>query len=82
MYRLGMHQPCGILLLMWLDFLSAKSAERKPGSYPAQHAQICHLGACSPEELQALLQATEVGEVWGVGRKIGAQTAPAWKPMV
>ncbi|KAI9549167.1 putative protein UmuC-like [Daphnia sinensis] len=51
----------------------AKSAERKPGSYPAQHAQICHLGACTPEELQALLQVTEVGDVWGVGRKIGAQ---------
>ena len=51
----------------------AKSAERKPGSYPAHHAQICHLGACTPEELQALMQATEVGEVWGVGRKIGAQ---------
>ena len=27
----------------------------------------------TPEELQALLQATEVGDVWGVGRKIGAQ---------
>lgn len=51
----------------------AKSAERKPGSYPAQHAQICHLGACTREELQALLQATEVGDVWGVGTKIGAQ---------
>ncbi|WP_312260632.1 Y-family DNA polymerase [Limnohabitans sp.] len=51
----------------------AKSAERKPGSYPAQYAQICHLGACTSEELQALLAATEVGEVWGIGRKIGAQ---------
>ncbi|MEY3216909.1 MAG: polymerase [Pseudomonadota bacterium] len=51
----------------------AKSAERKPGSYPAQYAQICHLGACSPQELAALLQATEVGEVWGVGPRIGAQ---------
>jgi DNA polymerase V len=51
----------------------AKSAERKPGSYPAHHAQICHLGACTPEELQTLLAATEVGDVWGVGRKIGAQ---------
>ncbi|WP_416545727.1 Y-family DNA polymerase [Limnohabitans sp. DCL3] len=51
----------------------AKSAERKPGSYPAHHAQICHLGACSPQELHALLQATEVGDVWGVGPKIGAQ---------
>jgi DNA polymerase V len=51
----------------------AKSAERKPGSYPAHHAQICHLGACSPQELADLLQATEVGDVWNVGRKIGAQ---------
>ncbi len=51
----------------------AKSAERKPGSYPVHHAQICHLGACTPEELAQLLQATEVGDVWGVGRKIGAQ---------
>jgi len=51
----------------------AKSAERKPGSYPAQHAQICHLGACSRDELRALLAATEVGEVWGVGPRIGAQ---------
>jgi DNA polymerase V len=51
----------------------AKSAERKPGSYPAHHAQICHLGACTPEELAALLQATEVGDVWGVGPRIGAQ---------
>ncbi len=51
----------------------AKSAERKPGSYPAHHAQICHLGACTREELAALLQATDVGDVWGVGAKIGAQ---------
>jgi len=51
----------------------AKSAERKPGSYPAHHAQICHLGACSPQELAELLQATEVGEVWGVGPRIAAQ---------
>lgn len=51
----------------------AKSAERKPGSYPAHHAQICHLGACTREELAQLLQATEVGDVWGVGAKIGAQ---------
>ena len=51
----------------------AKSAERKPGSYPAHHAQICHLGACTPEELAQLLAATDVGDVWGVGRKIGAQ---------
>jgi len=51
----------------------AKNAERKPGSYPAHLAQVCHLGALSDSERIALLQATEVGEVWGVGRKLSAQ---------
>jgi DNA polymerase V len=51
----------------------AKSAERKPGSYPAHLAQICHLGAISEAERSALLAATEVGEVWGVGPRLSAQ---------
>jgi DNA polymerase V len=51
----------------------AKNAERKPGSYPAQHAQVCHLGAVSANEFQDLLKATQVGEVWGVGSRIGRQ---------
>ncbi len=51
----------------------AKSAERKPGSYPAHHAQVCHLGALSEHERMALLQATDVGEIWGVGRRLSAQ---------
>lgn len=55
----------------------AKTAERKPGSYPEQHAQVCHLGNLPSDELQALMQATEVGEVWGVGRKIGTQLQAA-----
>lgn len=55
----------------------AKTAERKPGSYPSHLAQVCHLGAMSEQERQALLQSTEVGEVWGVGRRIGAQLQDA-----
>jgi DNA polymerase V len=51
----------------------AKSAERKPGSYPAQHAQVCHLGLLSAPEVDRLLDATPVGDVWGVGPNIGAQ---------
>lgn len=51
----------------------AKTAERKPGSYPAHLAQICHLGTMRPDELDALLSATDVGEVWGVGPRIGKQ---------
>lgn len=51
----------------------AKDAERKPGSYPEKHAQICNLGALPAAEVDELLQATEVGDVWGVGRRIGEQ---------
>lgn len=51
----------------------AKTAERKPGSYPGHLAQVCHLGAMQREELDAVLAATEVGEVWGVGPRISRQ---------
>lgn len=55
----------------------AKTAERKPGSYPAGLAQVCHLGAMPQSERDAIFAATEVGEVWGVGRRIGAQLTEA-----
>lgn len=51
----------------------AKSAERKPGSYPAEHAQVCHLGQLQPPAVDELLAATPVGEVWGVGPRIEEQ---------
>lgn len=51
----------------------AKQAERKPGSYPGEHSQVCDLSTLASEDVDALLAATEVGEVWGVGRRIGAQ---------
>lgn len=55
----------------------AKSAERKPGSYPAHLAQVCHLGAMPASELDAIMATTAVGEVWGVGHRIGKQLAAA-----
>lgn len=55
----------------------AKNAERKPGSYPVQHAQVCHLGVLPMEEANALLASTAVGDVWGVGPRIGAQLRDA-----
>lgn len=55
----------------------SKDAERKPGSYPAHLAQVCNFAALSAEEQIAIMQATAVGDVWGVGRKIGAQLAEA-----
>lgn len=51
----------------------AKSADRKPGSYPSEHARVCNLGALPAADLDAVLQATEVGDVWGVGRRIAKQ---------
>ncbi len=51
----------------------AKSAERKPGSYPAHHAQVCHWPDLHSTTHQELLAATDVGEIWGVGRRLSAQ---------
>ena len=51
----------------------AKMAERKPGSYDARFAQVCHLGNVSREALQRVLRTTEVGNVWGVGRRMTAR---------
>jgi DNA polymerase V len=51
----------------------AKQAERKPGTYPAEHSRVCDLSTLTPAERDTLLAATEVGELWGVGRRIGSQ---------
>ncbi|OGB35185.1 MAG: DNA polymerase V subunit UmuC [Burkholderiales bacterium RIFCSPLOWO2_12_FULL_61_40] len=53
----------------------AKTAERKPGSYPAHLAQVCNLSGLAWDELQAVLQSTAVHEVWGVGPRISQQLA-------
>ncbi len=70
--------PCGVGVgstktLAKLGNFIAKTAERKPGSYPSELAQVCNLGALSPAQLRNVMEATPVGEVWGVGRKIAAQ---------
>jgi DNA polymerase V len=74
--------PCGIGIgrtktLAKLANHIAKTAERKPGSYPAHLAQVCNLDALPPPQLEAVLAATAVGEVWGVGRRISAQLVEA-----
>ena len=70
--------PCGIGIgstktLAKLANHIAKTAERKPGSYPEHLAQVCNLSALPPAELEQILQATAVNEVWGVGRQISKQ---------
>lgn len=56
------------------NFVS-KQAERKPGSYPADLAHVCNFTALSTAEKGEILRRTLVGEVWGVGKKLGAQLA-------
>ncbi len=45
----------------------AKTAERKPGSYPAELAQVCNLTALPAQDLDLddVLAATLAEEVWG-----------------
>lgn len=70
--------PCGIGIghtktLAKLANHIAKSAERKPGSYPIELAQVCNLTTLPAQDLDDVLAATQVEEVWGVGRRIAAQ---------
>ena len=70
--------PCGIGIgrtktLAKLANHIAKTAERKPGVYPGHLAQVCNLEVLSADERQRVFEATEVGEVWGIGRRISKQ---------
>ena len=70
--------PCGVGIgqtktLAKLANYIAKTAERKPGSYPHELAQVYNLTTLPAQDLDDVLAATLVEEVWGVGRKIGAQ---------
>jgi DNA polymerase V len=51
----------------------AKTADRKSASYPSQFARVCHLGELPCSIVNNIMRATEVGDVWGVGRKTSAR---------
>lgn len=55
----------------------AKTAERKPGSYPAEMAQVCNLASLDRGALESVLANTAVDEVWGVGKRISFQLKQA-----
>ncbi len=70
--------PCGVGIgatktLAKLANHIAKTAERNPGSYPDNLATVCNLVNLPGSDVDAILAATDVGEVWGVGRRIGQQ---------
>jgi DNA polymerase V len=76
--------PCGIGIgatktLAKLANHIAKTAERKPGSYPDHLARVCDLSSLNPAERQAVFTATAVNEVWGVGPRITKQLNEAGK---
>jgi DNA polymerase V len=50
----------------------AKTADRKPGSYPKELAQVCNFGALGSQDVDEVMRRTDVGDIWGIGRK----TAP------
>ena len=55
----------------------AKTADRKPGSYYGHLAQVCNFDGMPEAERAQVFAATEVGNVWGVGRTIGARLVAA-----
>ncbi|MBC5783588.1 Y-family DNA polymerase [Ramlibacter sp. USB13] len=70
--------PCGIgigptkTLAKFANHV-AKEAERRPGGpYPASLAQVCDLSAPGVP-VDALLAATDAGDIWGVGRQLTAR---------
>ncbi|UUZ66369.1 Y-family DNA polymerase (plasmid) [Polaromonas sp. P1-6] len=74
--------PCGVGIgstktLAKLANHIAKTAERKPGSYPENLATVCNLASLPGSDMDVLLAATDVGEVWGVGRRIAQQLRDA-----
>lgn len=74
--------PCGVGIgptktLAKLANHVAKTAERKPGSYPSDLATVCNLAVLPLPAREAILAATEVGDVWGVGPRIGKQLRDA-----
>lgn len=53
----------------------AKDAERKPGSYPVEYAQVCNWEEMAPATRRDILQRTLAKDVWGIGRRISLQLA-------
>lgn len=70
--------PCGIGLgqtktLAKLANHVAKAAEHRPEAYPEGVAVVCDLSLLEEGALQAIFERTDVGDVWGIGRRIAQQ---------
>jgi DNA polymerase V len=70
--------PCGIGIgvtktLAKLANHVAKTAARRPGSYPAALADVCDLAILPRNELDAVFAGTPLDDIWGIGPRIAAQ---------
>jgi DNA polymerase V len=71
--------PCGIGIgptktLAKLANHVAKEADRNPGApYPPEFARVFDFAALPASDRDAVLAATAVGDVWGIGRRLSAQ---------
>ena len=53
----------------------AKSADRKPGSYPTEFARVCNLATLPASDLDAVMTATKAEDIWGIGPRVTEQLA-------
>lgn len=51
----------------------AKTEDRSPGTYGRKWSQVCHVGDMPKAEFESVLGRTDVGSIWGVGRKTSAR---------
>jgi len=70
--------PCGVGIaatktLAKLANHVAKTAGRVPGSYPAELARVCDLAVLPASDVDSILAATALEDVWGIGRRIAPQ---------
>lgn len=74
--------PCGIGIghtktLAKLANHIAKTAGRKPGSYPAHLAHVANLAVMNAAQLAEVMDTTDLEEVWGIGPSIAAKLRAA-----
>jgi DNA polymerase V len=70
--------PCGVGIgqtktLAKLANHIAKSAARGKGSYSSELATVCNLGQMTVEKREYIMSITDLGEVWGIGRRLSTQ---------
>ena len=65
--------PDGYTLLMGTSLMTMSVHMASPALYDPVKDQVCSFAELTEEELESVLAATPVNEVWGVGRRITAQ---------